>query len=56
MISDEFNNFLANPESLLFVAGDLVGLRRVGWLFDWALAKASRSFRLMLDLCRNAGD
>jgi hypothetical protein len=41
MISDEFNNFLANLESSLFVAGDLVGLCRVGQLFDWALAKAS---------------
>jgi hypothetical protein len=29
MISDEFNNFLANPESPLFVAGDLVGLAKL---------------------------
>jgi hypothetical protein len=55
-ISDESNNFLANPESPLFVASDLVGLRRVGQLFDWALAEASWSFQLMLDLCQNIGD
>jgi hypothetical protein len=41
MISDEFDNFPANPESSLFVAGDLVGLCQVGRLFGWALAEAS---------------
>jgi hypothetical protein len=56
MISDEFNNFLANLESPLFVAGDLVGLCQVGWLFDWTLAEASWSFRLTLDLCQNVRD
>jgi hypothetical protein len=56
MVSDEFNNFPANPESPLFVASDLVGLRQVGRLFDWALAEASQSFRLTLDLCQNIED
>jgi hypothetical protein len=41
------------PESPLFVASDLAGLCRVGRLFGRALAKASWSFRLALDLCRN---
>jgi hypothetical protein len=53
MISDEFDNSLANPESPLFVASNLVGLSPVGWLFDWALAKVSQSFRLTLNLCWN---
>jgi hypothetical protein len=56
MISDEFDNFLSNPESPLFVASNLVGLFQVSRLFDWALAKASQSFRLTLDLCWNIGD
>jgi hypothetical protein len=56
MISDEFDNFPVNPESLLFVASDLAGLRQVGRLFGRALAKASWSFWLTLDLCQNVGD
>jgi hypothetical protein len=41
MISDEFDSFPANPESSLFIAGDLVGLCQVGRLFGRALAEAS---------------
>jgi hypothetical protein len=36
MISDEFDSFLTNPESLLFVAGDPGRLCRVGWPSGWA--------------------
>jgi hypothetical protein len=39
MISDEFNSFPANPESHLFVAGNLDRLCRVGWPSGWALPK-----------------
>jgi hypothetical protein len=39
MISDELNSFLANQESLLFVAGDPDRLCQVGWLSGWALPK-----------------
>jgi hypothetical protein len=37
MISDEFNSFLANPESPLFVAGDPDRLRQVSRPSGWAL-------------------
>jgi hypothetical protein len=39
MIPDEFDSFLANPESPLFVAGDPDRLCRVGWLSGWALLR-----------------
>jgi hypothetical protein len=39
MISDEFDSLLANPESSLFVAGDLDRLCQVGRLSGWALPK-----------------
>jgi hypothetical protein len=39
MISDEFNSFLANLESPLFVAGNPDRLCRVGQPFSWALLK-----------------
>jgi hypothetical protein len=39
MISDEFDSFPANPESPLFVAGDLDRFCQVGWPSGWALPK-----------------
>jgi hypothetical protein len=39
MISDEFDSFLANPESPVFVANDPDRLRQVGWPSGWALPK-----------------
>jgi hypothetical protein len=41
MISDEFDSFPANPESPLFVAGNLDRLRRVGWPSGWASLKVA---------------
>jgi hypothetical protein len=39
MISDEFDNFLANLKSLLFVAGNPDRLCRVSRPSGWALLK-----------------
>jgi hypothetical protein len=39
MISDEFDSFLANPKSFLFVAGNPDRLCQVGQPFGWALPK-----------------
>jgi hypothetical protein len=39
MISDEFDSFPANPESLLFVASNSDRLCQVGQLSSWALLK-----------------
>jgi hypothetical protein len=53
MISDEFDSFPANPESSLFVAGDLDRLCRVGQPSGWTFAVASRPSRLTLSVCRS---
>jgi hypothetical protein len=39
MLSDEFDSFPANLESLLFVAGNPDRLRQVGRLSSWTLLK-----------------